>query len=215
MKTAGIVCALAAENFLIRKYYSEMLDYFGWTSVLLPVGYRVDLAKINLLVLAGGGDIHSSFFGAEPIAELRTVDFARDAFEIGLCQKAVKNNVPILGICRGMQVINVSLGGTIIQHLTGKQLARHDVNHHLVWTADDDFAQIAGSSSFAVNSFHHQALANIPKELKTVLYAEDGIAEGITGTENCPILGLQFHPERIYLKSTPTQNILKAFLGKL
>lgn len=214
MKTAGIICPLQGENFVLRRYYVEMLHDFGLAATLLPVGSPMPLNTLDLLMLAGGGDIHSSFFGAEIIPRLRIIDPERDAYEIRLCRQAVVMQLPILAICRGMQVLNVALGGSLIQHLDNKRLHNHDENNHYVQVADEDFARIAGTDRFAVNSFHHQAVDDIPPPLQPFLYSDDGIAEGICGS-GFPALGLQFHPERIYKKSAATHRILADFLEKI
>lgn len=214
MKTAGIICPCQGDNFLLRKYYVEMLHDLGLAAALMPVGSPLPLDHLDLLVLAGGGDIHSSFFGAQLIPQLRTIDPERDAYEIRLCRQAVGMQLPVLAICRGMQVLNVALGGSLIQHLDSKRLHNHDENNHYVQVADDDFAKVAGTNRFAVNSFHHQAVGDIPPCLQPILYSDDGIVEGIRGG-SFPALGLQFHPERIYKKSAATHRILTDFLEKL
>ena len=208
MNTAGIICPLSNENYTIKKYYSEMFDYFGWTSILIPVSSKFDLTKIDLLVLAGGGDIHSSFFGADIIPELRTIDYKRDKYEIELCCQAIDKQLSILGICRGMQLINVALGGTLIQHLPENQLIEHDSKTHFVNVIENHLKDIIGYESFEVNSFHHQALESISPDLTPFLY-KGNVVEGIIGNK---ILGLQYHPELIYQKSKATQNILHHFL---
>ncbi len=215
MKTAGIICPCQGENFLLRKYYLEMLKHFGWDAVLLPVGSQFPLDRLDLLVLAGGGDIHSSFFGAELIPQLKTVDITRDAYEIRQCRQAMAMRLPVFAICRGMQVVNVALGGGLIQHLSSRRLRTHNENNHYVQAVDSKFAQIAGAEHFAVNSFHHQAVDKLPPCLQPVLYSEDGIVEGLIHREYPALLGLQFHPERIYSKSSAVRNILTDFFNKI
>ncbi|MGI5825190.1 MAG: gamma-glutamyl-gamma-aminobutyrate hydrolase family protein [Bacillota bacterium] len=215
MKILGIVCGKTGDNFVMRKYYTEMFTAFGIGVVLLPVGAAYNISKLDGIVLAGGGDIHSALFGAEVIPELRNVDLERDIFEIEICRRAVKAGLAVFGICRGMQILNVALGGTLIQNLDEKRLRLHDENNHRVLTVGAGFAKTAACQCFAVNSYHHQAVDKISKELRPVLYSEDGITEGVSGTENNRILGLQFHPERIYGKSTAVWKIIEDFCRKI
>lgn len=215
MKTAGIICPCTGENFLLRKYYVEMLQYFGIETALLPIGSGFPLSHLDLLVFSGGGDIHSSFFGAELIPQLKTVDKTRDAYEIHQCRQAVAMRLPVFAICRGMQVVNVALGGSLIQHLNSRRLRTHNENNHYVQAADSKFAQIAGAEHFAVNSFHHQAVDKLPPCLQPILYSEDGIVEGLIHREYPTLLGLQFHPERIYTKSSAVRKILTDFFNKI
>lgn len=211
MNTAGIICPLKDDSFIIKKQYAEMLEYFGWKPVLIPLGTEPDFNTLNLLVFPGGGDIHSVFFGEKTIPELRTVDMARDYYELNICRYAAQKQLPILGICRGMQIINVALNGTLIQNLASAELSIHDNNKHIVNVTNNRIFSITGCKSFMVNSYHHQALARISPKLTPIL-AKDNVIEGIIGNK---ILGLQYHPEIIYKQSIPTQNIICRFLYEI
>ncbi|MCI9156493.1 MAG: gamma-glutamyl-gamma-aminobutyrate hydrolase family protein [Lawsonibacter sp.] len=151
------------------------------------------------LVLCGGGDLDSALFGQENRGS-EAPDHARDAAELALFQAFFQAGKPILGICRGMQLINVALGGTLIQDLPQEQKAFHcggkaDMVHPLRALEGSVLHMLYGPV-FSVNSSHHQAVDALGKGLRAVAWAESGFAEAID-CPGLPLLGVQFHPERM------------------
>lgn len=214
MKRMGIVCAAQGEMFSLRRDYVEMLRYFGVEGVLLPVSGIKRLQGLDGILLPGGGDVDSVFLGKERIPELRNVDRKRDAFEFSLCHLALAEGLAVLGICRGMQLCNVALGGSLNQHLREPRLSHHDETDHWVKAAPAYLA-VTKAERFWVNSAHHQAVERPAPGLETVLWAEDGVVEGVKGGPLGNWLGLQFHPERMYRNSETVQRILADFFAKL
>lgn len=151
------------------------------------------------LLLCGGGDLESTLFG-QPDRGSDPPDRNRDRAELELFRAFFQARKPILGICRGMQIINVALGGDLIQDLPPSSLPFHgragrDLIHPLRSAEDSLFRRLYGPT-FAVNSTHHQAVDRLGEGLRAVAWAESGFAEAIQH-ETAPILGVQFHPERL------------------
>lgn len=151
------------------------------------------------LILCGGGDLESSLFGQENQGS-DPPDQARDQAELALFDAFFRAGKPILGICRGMQVINVALGGDLIQDLPSDSLPFHRGKDyslvHLVRAAEGSLLHRLYGSVFPVNSFHHQVIDKPGRGLKVTAWSEGGFAEALEH-ESLPILGVQFHPERM------------------
>lgn len=151
------------------------------------------------LVLCGGGDLESTLFGQENQGS-DPPDLARDKAELELFHAFYQAGKPILGICRGMQVINVALGGDLIQDLPAPLLPFHrgkDHNLiHLVRAQDGSLLHRLYGQVFPVNSYHHQAVGKLGRGLRATAWAEGGFAEALEH-DSLPILGVQFHPERM------------------
>jgi putative glutamine amidotransferase len=160
------------------------------------------------LALAGGADIEPSRYGATP-HPMDTLEPHRDAFEFALAAAALRRGLPILGICRGMQILNVALGGTMRQHLpdaTGALVhssefrdgERHPADkwitaYHEVEVTDPELRELAGER-LTTNSFHHQGVSRLGTGLRVAARATDGLVEAVVGTRH-PVLGVQWHPE--------------------
>lgn len=152
------------------------------------------------LILTGGPDIAPSRYGQDTHSETKAVSQEYDAFDISLFHAFNGANKPILGICRGLQVINVSLGGSLIQHIpdTGTAvqhtLGGEDAEHKLI-LEDSSYLSILGIEVQNVNSNHHQAIDRLGAGLHVAARSQDDIIEAIQ-TENGRVIGVQWHPER-------------------
>ena len=215
MKRLGIFCGKNDENFILAKYYVEMFNVFDISVSLIPIGSLYDIQMFDGIVLTGGGDIHSVLFGEKTIPQLRSIDLERDVFEIEICRNTIKEGKSLIGICKGMQIINVALGGNLIQDLEETRKMIHDGHNHLVSVVDNSFINITRCKLFAVNSFHHQAVNKLANNLKPVLYSQDGTIEGFIDEGLGNILGLQFHPERIYNLNQAVFSIIKNFCSRI
>lgn len=151
------------------------------------------------LLLCGGGDIESTLFGQEDRGS-HPPDRARDRAELALFRAFYRAGKPILGICRGMQLINVALGGTLIQDLPPEQRVFHTSPNgdtiHTIRTLEGSLLYEQYGPLASVNSAHHQAVDRLGKGLRAIAWAESGVAEAID-LSGYPLLGLQFHPERM------------------
>lgn len=157
------------------------------------------LSDFDALLLPGGGDITPAFFGQKNQGS-KNIDIELDILQLQALDLFVKWKRPVFGICKGMQIINVYFGGTIIQHI--KESANHawdngDQMHPTTVFPDSYLAAVYGAGALTVNSAHHQAAGAIGRELTVVQTSDDGITEGIVHN-TLPIIGVQWHPERLF-----------------
>jgi putative glutamine amidotransferase len=190
--------------------YMRAVEMAGGLPVALPPlsTENVDalLDHIGGLLLTGGPDLDPSTYGAPPHPELGPTDPVVDVFEIALCRHALRRRVPILGICRGAQLLNVARQGTLHQHLP--ELADGTVEHrqslpgtrtsHEVRVApDSSLAQTTGGGPVKVNSFHHQAIDRLGFDMRAVAWSQDGLIEALEEQDGRFVLGVQWHAETL------------------
>ena len=207
----GISVNYKEQTSRIADAYVQAVQRAGGVPLLIPImedSATLELAmrQIDGLLLSGGADIDPSYFNEEAIPELGDVDSKRDFYDYTLIELARRYQIPILGICRGMQVLNVCFGGNLYQDIYAQQTAEllnhsqeeaRDVETHSVTiVANSQLSRIIGSTTVETNSFHHQAVKDIGKGLQSVATTSDGICEGIEST-NYPIIGVQWHPENL------------------
>lgn len=166
----------------------------------------LELSEINYcdcLILPGGGDITPAFFGEQDRGS-RNIDTELDILQLQALELCVKNRIPVLGICKGIQIINVGLGGTLYQNMPTAERHRYDGcdKYHDSIAKKDSWIYKLYGERFTVNSAHHQAIKKLGDELAAVQYCpEDDCIEAIVHKE-LPILGVQWHPERIDCRRT-------------
>lgn len=152
-------------------------------------------------IISGGRDVQPHLYGEAPSALLGEVDPARDRFEIAIITETLAQGKKILAICRGMQLLNVTLGGTLYQDLESNGFDNHSdatLEYAIAHQVTIDESSVLGrriGSSLGVNTLHHQAIKDLAPALKAVAFSDDGIIEAIEG-ENC--VGVQWHPERLF-----------------
>lgn len=195
----------------LSEKYTEAVQRAGGVPVVIPAtlddfSLRDLFERLDGFLLTGGGDIDPAIFNGLPHPNVYGIDHARDFLEIELVRYAAKNNAPFLGICRGAQVINVALGGTLYTDI-GAQLPdaeRHDyypniprnkIAHVVRIRKDSLLTNLAGSAKLRVNSLHHQGLDAIPPILTPVAHAADGLVEAVELSDHPFGLGVQWHPE--------------------
>ncbi|HEY0073693.1 MAG TPA: gamma-glutamyl-gamma-aminobutyrate hydrolase family protein [Abditibacteriaceae bacterium] len=191
--------------------YTQSVARSGGAPLLLPCITDEQTAIASLkaadgLLLTGGGDILSLNYGEEPHLTSAWQDPTRDANEIALTRVALEKGIPILGICRGLQLLNVALGGTLIQDIPSQvpNSIKHygaglttTLLHSIDIEPDSLLHQVLGNGKMAVNSYHHQAAKDVAPGLKINSRAKDGVIEGLESSEGKPVLSVQFHPEEI------------------
>jgi putative glutamine amidotransferase len=196
-------------NHLLPETYVRSVRAAGGLPILLPSTFdsetRVEYLRIcDGVLFSGGGDVNPAFFGDEPARNLGAVDPLRDAFEIGLCQEALELDVPILAICRGVQVLNVAAGGTLVQDIpsTLPNALQHaqksplwHASHGITVESDSILYRLLGASQVYVNSFHHQAVGVLAPAFRVSARTSDGVVEAIESTRHRFAIGVQFHPE--------------------
>ena len=158
------------------------------------------VAKLDVLVMTGGEDFDPALYGEKRSSELGTVNAPRDDFDIRLLNAARRRRLPVVGICRGCQLLNIAFGGSLWQDLPSEYPAEgvqhRNVYHRIAVDPDSRLAGVLGTTNIVVNSMHHQAVKRLARGFKIV---PEGVVEAIEGTEY-PAIGFQFHPEKLLCK---------------
>jgi putative glutamine amidotransferase len=212
---------------LIQQTYLNFVETGGGTPVLLPVIRDLDQAgriveRLDGLILIGGVDVDPALYGEENTHSLG-VDRSRDDFEIRLVHEARALQLPLLCICRGIQILNVALDGSLYQDiptsingaLKHTRKPEDPETFHLTRSVGDSFLnEIFDKAEFRVNSSHHQSVKEPGKGLKIVSCAPDGVVEAVQHVSDRCTVGIQWHPER--LPDEPEQvGIARWFVGQL
>ncbi|WP_348923087.1 gamma-glutamyl-gamma-aminobutyrate hydrolase family protein [Enterococcus rotai] len=201
----------------------------GGLPIVLPIGTEETAAayisKIDKLLLAGGQDISPDFFGEEPHPKLEETNRNRDLFELALIKEAIKQHKPIFAVCRGMQLINVALGGTLYQDLSlytdwtikhGQQPTQPQFATHSIQIEEDSTLYQVFGKTYRVNSYHHQAINTLASSLKITAQSADGIVEGIESIDmNQRLLGVQWHPELRFEVDSKEFKLFDYFVNQL
>ena len=162
------------------------------------------LGKLDGLLLTGGEDVDPQLYGEAPHLQTQPANKVRDAFEVAMIREAMKRDMAVLGICRGMQIMNVALGGKLIQDMVGHHGTdgREEVFHEIFISPGSKLAATIGQGHGGfplVNSIHHQGFDNprVAKGLRAVAFSpKDGVVEAVESTGNTFVMGVQWHPER-------------------
>jgi putative glutamine amidotransferase len=193
-------------RFSLPVEYVAAIRRAGGSPVLLPPGegdLGAWLELIDALVLPGGGDVEPSRYGGAPHPENYKVDPARDADEIAMARHAVDARLPMLAICRGMQVLNVAFGGTLIPHVpdvVGERVLHRAppkrwVPHEVAVERGSRVAEVMSSTQCTIASSHHQAVDRLAAPFRIVGRAPDGIVEAMELPGHPFLLAVQWHPE--------------------
>jgi len=196
-------------RMVLNLSYLRALEAAGAAPLTIAPGMDRDgsagvLKMCSGLVLTGGGDVAPARYGQEPTEHLKYVSDERDELELAAIEAANRAGLPILAICRGMQVLNVALGGSLVQDIPAMvagarahsvEEPRYEPAHPVEVAAGSRLAAIVGAGPAAVNSRHHQALAELGKGLVVTARAPDGIIEAVELPGERFVLGVQWHPE--------------------
>lgn len=190
-------------EFCVHEDYIHAITRAGGIPVLLfPDGGIPSL--IDGIMLTGGGDIDPLLFGEEPLIQSGEISPLRDASELALCKEAFERDLPIFGICRGTQIINIVTGGGLYQDIfvqTGttlkhvQQAPRHYGTHSVFVEEGTKLSQLWGKESIRVNSMHHQSISIPGEGFVVAARSADGLAEAIEHREKPFVVGVQWHPE--------------------
>jgi putative glutamine amidotransferase len=193
------------EASLIPHDYVRAIEEAGGRPLLVPPseeGIEETLDSLDGIVFSGGSDLDPAHYGEEAHPETFGIHEERDRAELGLMKAALGRDMPVLGICRGIQVLNVARGGNLIQHLpeiVGHEGHKHDppgafIDHDVEIDPDTTLAQILGDRH-PVKSHHHQGLDAVGEGLRVSAHAEDGSIEGVEDPEHRFAVGVLWHPE--------------------
>jgi putative glutamine amidotransferase len=192
--------------------YVESIKRAGGEPCVLQLNVEPSLKELDGVLLTGGGDIAPSYYHAAPHPKSNPPDPTRDAFEIELTKLALKEDLPLLGVCRGLQVLNVTAGGTLIQDIQSEvnQALGHEVNNplyaiaHEVWVTRGSALstmmkeELADTEVLQVNSRHHQAIKQPAPGFEVSATAPDGVIEAIERPGSRFCLAVQWHPENFW-----------------
>ena len=200
----GISANTADIDLTLRRVYCDQIVRAGGVPMVLP---PVDDAEVLInmlegidgLVLTGGADYNPLWYGEQPEKELHTINSTRDLPELLLTRLAFNRQIPILGICRGVQTMAIALGGNLVQDLKtplkhSQDAPRSEATHSVTITEGSILYGLYGQETF-VNSFHHQAVKDCGSHLHVVATAPDGVIEAVESTEQKALMGVQWHPE--------------------
>lgn len=201
----------------------------GGAPICIPLG--LDATSLNAvydtldgILLPGGDDVAPDRYGQERHPKLGPVDANRDDLELALADWALRDDVPLLGICRGIQVLAVAAGGSLYQDISaqlaisdahaGRGMARDALTHEIDISPASKLAEAVGVAETDVNSFHHQAVRDVPAGFIVSARAKDGIVEGIESPDHRFIVGVQCHPEGIWQTTGPRfAGLFRAFVA--
>ena len=217
-----------AERAGVNAAYIHSISKAGGVPILLtppigPEGAGLALGPLDGLVLTGGHDLDPQWYDAHPSPALGPVDPNRDEFELALFHAARDRDLPILGICRGLQLVNVAMGGTLYQDLPSEQpggihhdsvVPRDARTHSISITAGSRLHNALGTHELVTNSFHHQAIRDLAAGLVVTAHADDGVIEGVEGSTNEGwLLAVQWHPEEMHAEvRSPDRGLFRALV---
>jgi putative glutamine amidotransferase len=212
--------------FFLNQPYVTAIHEAGGIPVILPVGLEARypnkmIGMLDGLLLPGGGDIDPNTYGDYPNEKLGRVDPRKDRTEIDLFTLAFNQNMPILGICRGVQLLNIALDGTLYQDIAGQ--IRMSMNHYPEYPASEmchkvdiekgtRLYKILGESIIWVNSSHHQAIKLHGKGLVVNAKSPDGVTEGLEQPSKKWVIGVQWHPELYWRNDRLMTKLFKEFV---
>ncbi|WP_018249634.1 gamma-glutamyl-gamma-aminobutyrate hydrolase family protein [Orenia marismortui] len=209
--------------------YINSVSLAGGIPVLIPLLNKTeDIEKyielIDGLLLSGGEDVCPREYGENPIKEVTMINPDRDEWELKLYKKAYESNMPILGICRGLQLINIAEGGSLYQdiyqqvndvlgHLSSDTEIYH-LYHSIEIEEKSKLFDIFSSNRIDVNSYHHQAVKDLAPGFKVTARSEEGIIEAIEDKKKNFVIGIQWHPEDLTMQHSEFIKLFKALVDK-
>jgi putative glutamine amidotransferase len=226
--TTSVTFGTSPERAYLNGAYIAAVQAAGGSPLLLTPHFTPEVQaalwpRVDGLVLTGGGDVEPARFGQTRHPTVDDVSPARDELELGLTRRAVADGVPLFAICRGIQVLNVALGGTLLQDIASERpgalahsqtAPRHEATHAVkVLGEGTRLARVLGALEIEVNSMHHQAVEQLGEGLREVAWAPDGVIEGVEmpGDERF-VLGVQWHPEELAGHDLAARNLFTAIV---
>jgi putative glutamine amidotransferase len=195
--------------------YRRAVEAAGAEAVELPPG-TASLPEVDGLLLPGGWDVDPSFYGEKPDEKVGPIDHELDETELRLFRQARDRKLPVLGICRGQQVINVAMGGSLLQHLEDHDVRAHGRSHlaHAIEVdPDSELGRAAGEHQVRVNSLHHQAIGRLAPGLQQTARGEDGTVEGIESKDGL-VVAVQCHPEELTTDLPWARRLFERFVAR-
>jgi putative glutamine amidotransferase len=195
--------------------YAQALRAAGIEPVLIGPGSEPPIDELDGLLLSGGTDLNPSLFGEEPNAANDEPDDARDAMEKQMLEAALERDMPVLAICRGMQLFNVAHGGTLQQDVAGHRSPGVAEAHRIEVKTGTRLADAMGSGSQSVNSRHHQIVGKVGAGLRVSAVSEEGYPEALERDDKRFALAVQWHPEDLVESRAEAKRLFEAFAKAL
>jgi putative glutamine amidotransferase len=226
--TTSVTVDKVPERAYVNGTYIMAVQAAGGIPLLLTPHFTPEVQaalwqRLDGVILTGGGDIEPARFGEPRHPSVDDVSPARDELELGLTRRAVTDDVPLFAICRGIQVLNVALGGSLVQDLPSEwpnalvhsqKAPRHEPAHPVkVMGEGTRLGRVLGSLEVEVNSMHHQAIKRLGDGLREVAWAPDGVIEGVEmAGDDRFVLGVQWHPEELVGHDQAARNLFAAIV---
>ncbi len=216
-------------RFCAGHSYCRAVQSAGGTPILLPLLDRETILdaylRLDGLLLAGGGDLAPRHYGEVRQARLTSVDPPRDRVELWLARQAMSDDLPLLAICRGMQVLNVAMKGTLYQdiatqlpharrHNLHRERPRNYLSHEVLIEPGTHLSEILGAQSLGVNSFHHQAVKSVAQGLQVSATAPDGVIEALEAKNKRFVIAVQWHPEELIDDAPSMKRLFETFVSE-
>ncbi|MBY0050231.1 gamma-glutamyl-gamma-aminobutyrate hydrolase family protein [Brevibacillus agri] len=214
--------------FYVGSGYVDGVARAGGIPLILPLltvqeaPFREMIESLDGLILTGGDDPAPHLYGEEPLQGLGNIEYERDLAELAVIKLALELKKPILGICRGMQILNVACGGTLIQDIPSQvpgafqhaQKGSRQYGAHKVTLKPGFLADALGQQEVLVNTSHHQAIKDVAPGFQMTACAADGVIEAIESLDGLSI-GVQWHPERMWSHDSQMLKIAEAFIARV
>lgn len=223
----GIVsCGFMDERQFVTDIYIQTIEEAGGIPIVIPcistpASYCSYTNICDGFLFCGGDDITPWLFGEELVTEYGKTDTQTDMFHLSFMKHILSTKLPILGICRGMQLLNIALGGSIYQDIklrcelsiNHKQLSfsRSDVSHKVIFSKNSTLYNICGASEYT-NTFHHQCIKTLGQDLRITGITSDGVVEALESVVHPFAIGVQWHPECMYESFSSMRNLFSEFI---
>lgn len=223
----GVTTFVSGDQLRLPESYSIAIAKEGGVPMILPKVENEKLIKaqveaLDALLLSGGDDVDPEFFNEAPHQKMGPIEPGRDTYELKLIDYALERNIPILGICRGAQVLTIHQGGSIYQDIYSQhgdhtykhnqEVPKNYLTHKVSVEKGTKLHSILGSTDIKTNSFHHQAVKRVPEHFSITASTSDGIVEAVESKTHDFLLGVQWHPEGTYLVDENSQKIFSALI---
>jgi putative glutamine amidotransferase len=218
------------ESWVMNQRYSRVVAAAGGLPVMIPLleddgTLRALYDRMDGVLIPGGVDMDPSNYGETPLPTCGRLDPARDRVELQFARWAIAEGKPLFGLCRGLQIVNVALGGTLYQDIAAQRndAIKHDyfptagysrdhLAHSVTVTSGSRLDAMVGTAPLRVNSMHHQAVKDLAPGLAPTAVAPDGLIEALESTDQPFVLGVQWHPESLTERDPRMQRLVAGFV---
>lgn len=213
------------ERVHLPNSYIHAVEKAGGVPIVIPVNgdkenIKIQIEAMNGIIISGGDDVNPTLYKEEPVRELGYIYQDIDEFDIEAINVALEKDKPIFGICRGLQILNVALGGSLYQdlkyirnsHIKHNQQTKPYLGTHYIDIKEESILKETINEKVLVNSYHHQSVKTLGNNLKVIAYSNDGVIEAVQKIDEKFVLGVQWHPELMVDHSEHMLNIFKRFI---